>query len=147
MECALLIHYLDSPIAVLFQQKQTSLNLKSHWTNPLTASAWSNAHLYTAQTIVGALSSLEPDYTCSPPTNPPQLPMCFETNIQDDDEGHNLIDDPVFPIPDSEAIILNDLLNDENGADNQADDVNIDPHQCDVTLIWSVPVWQTFSDL
>src|ERR1700733_137306 len=145
-----LIHCLDSQIAVLLQQKRTSLlNLKSRWTNPLAASARFEAHLSTAQNIVGTLSSLE-HHTCSPPANLPQLPTCFETDTQDNnegdgliddhDEGHDLIDDPVFSIPDSEAIILNDLLNDDNGMDNQADDFNIDPHQCDATLIWSVPV-------
>lgn len=145
MEHALLIHCLDSKIAVLLWQKWTSLlNLKSCWTNPLAASAQFEAHLSTAQTIVGILSS---HHTCSPRANILQLPTCFETDTQDGNEGHNLIDDPVFPIPDSEAVILNDLLNDENGMDNQADNVNIDSHQCDITLIWSVPVWQTFSDL
>jgi hypothetical protein len=142
MERTLLIHYLDSKIAVLLRQKQMSLlNLKSRWTNPLVASARFEAHLSTAQTIVGILSS---HHTCSPPANLPQLPMCFETDTQDGNEGHDLIDDPVFPIPDSEAVILNDLLNDENGVDNQADDVNIDLHQYDIALIWSVPVRQPF---
>jgi hypothetical protein len=145
MEHALLMHCLNSEIAVLLQQKQTFLlNLKSCWTNPLAASAQFEAHFFIAQTIVGILSS---HHTHSPPANLPQLPTCFETNTQDSNKGHNLIDDPVFPIPDSKAVILNDFLNDENGMDNQADNVNIDPHQCDITLIWSVPVQQTFSDL
>ncbi|KAF8232839.1 hypothetical protein L208DRAFT_1423035 [Tricholoma matsutake] len=123
----------NSKIAVLLWQKWTSLlNLKSCWTNPLAASAQFEAHLSTAQTIVGILSS---HHTCSPRANILQLPTCFETDTQDGNEGHNLIDDPVFPIPDSEAVILNDLLNDENGMDNQADNVNIDSHQCDITLI------------
>ena len=49
MECALLIHCLDSEIAVLLWQKWTSLlNLKSCWTNTLAASAQFEAHLSTA---------------------------------------------------------------------------------------------------
>ena len=73
MECTPLIQCLDSQIAVLLWQKQTSLlNLKLCWTNPLAASAQFEAHISTAQTTV--ISWTSPMFsTCQPSSAPNML--------------------------------------------------------------------------
>lgn len=117
------------------------LNLKLQWTNPLASSIQFDAHVKSAETIACALSL--PDSGVSVAIAPSTH---IETDPSDDDDlGIDLGDDPDLAasesgLPESEMVILNDILLDEGNTDDPAEEIDVDVEQFDIPLIWSVPV-------
>ncbi|KAF8229912.1 hypothetical protein L208DRAFT_1423974 [Tricholoma matsutake] len=129
-------------LVVLLQQKcMHLLNLKLQWTNPLASSIQFDAHVKSAETIACALSL--PDSGVSVAIAPSTH---IETDPSDDDDlGIDLGDDPDLAasesgLPESEMVILNDILLDEGNTDDPAEEIDVDVEQFDIPLIWSVPI-------
>lgn len=124
------------------------MNLKSRWTNPLASSVRFDTHLKSAETIAFALPITEYSNnntsSCVSVTTVPSTHT--ETEPDDDDDlGIDLGDNSDLAasesgIPESETVILNDILFDEGNTDAQAEEINVDVGQFDIPLIWSVPV-------
>jgi len=131
----------DESLIVLLQQKRTHLlNLKSRWTNVLASSAQFDAHLKSAQIIRSAFSLPEPSCGGVPAESVAHIkadPYGDDLEFESDDFD---LDVPEFGLPESETVILNDILVDDGDADAQADEIVVDVGEFDIPLIWAVPV-------